>query len=71
MKFAKSLTENSINQITTNKSEHKKNNDYTLMYQKSCKNVFIKCPSFQVPLRNFQCRKQRNIGHSMFYLKCV
>ena len=32
----------------------------TLMYQNSSNNVFIKCPSFQVPLRNFQCRKQRN-----------
>ena len=42
----------------------------TLMYQNSSNNVFIKCPSFQVPLRNFQCRKQRKVGHSMFYLKC-
>ena len=34
MKFAKSLTENSIQRITTNASENKKDNIYSIMYKK-------------------------------------
>ena len=34
MKFAKSLTENSINRITTNASENKKDTEFSLMYRK-------------------------------------
>ena len=41
---------------------------FTLMYQRSYNNVFIKCPSFQVPLRNFHCRKQRNINKTPCFI---